>query len=316
MIPRQARRRQPDAGAGEGEGAGVGVTSPPAPLLRGEGRLCVCFFRGKGGRHIGAMHEPHPRPLSCEERGGFASASFVGRVGGTLGRCTNLTPGPSPARRGEALRLLLSWEGWGAHWGDARTSPPAPLLRGEGRLCVCFFRGKGGGHIGAMHEPHPRPLSCEERGGFASASFVGRVGGTLGRCTNLTPGPSPARRGEALRLLLSWEGWEAHWGDARTSPPAPLLRGEGRLCVCFFRGKGGRHIGAMHEPHPRPLSCEERGVLAPPSLAGKGVGGLGYVSHASATRASTSGSLCRTASLVTRRTRMPRSSRAQSRAAS
>ena len=33
-------------------------------------------------------------------------------------------------------------------------------------------------------------------------------------------------------------------------------------------------------PLPRPLSYEERGeIIAPPSLAGKGVGGLGHFSY-------------------------------------
>jgi len=63
------------------------------------------------------------------------------------------------------------------------------------------------------------------------------------------PSPSPARRGEK-------------------SPPSGV-RG---YCVL-----GASNLEDL-SPLPLPLSCEERGEI-PPSLAGKGVRGLGFLTH-------------------------------------
>lgn len=57
--------------------------------------LCSCqaFLRGVGK----IFGRPHPRPLSCEERGVShrTPPSFAGK------EMFNLSPGPSPTRRGE-----------------------------------------------------------------------------------------------------------------------------------------------------------------------------------------------------------------------
>ncbi len=169
----------------------------------------------------------NPLRLPCQRSRASATGSFDSRkVPCPAGEGYALTPGPSPAGRGENRKVLgrgirvFSFskktiarilKPRGARWG---IHPPNPLSSG-GR-------------------PHPRPLSRGERGGSNGPESIGRVfivqenhcpdfkttGGTLG---DSSPKP-PEFRGAP-------------------SPPAPLPRGEGRI-ERFWAGASG----SFHSP--------------------------------------------------------------------
>ena len=188
-----------------------------------------------------------------------------------------LTPGPSPARRGECGRSVSPERGHPARVasgpnviGATRISPGAmpragmaPPLRG-------------------WDLPHPRPFSRQERG-----VWVERLTGARASCPRgirpechrrdenlargdapcwhgaapsglgiyLTPGPSPARRGESGRSVSPERGHPARVASRPNVVGATRVR-PGRCPVLAWR----RPFGAGSTSPPARLSRQERGV--------------------------------------------------------